>query len=74
MDLPLTEEQAAFIKIQAEARGVDEAAIIREIIDRVMPSEAGVRKRPRSIGAFASDNVRERDFDEWIAANWERDW
>ena len=74
LELSLTEEQAALIKMQAEARGVDEADIIREIIDRLVASEAGVRKRPRSIGAFTSDNVRGRDFDEWLAANWERDW
>jgi hypothetical protein len=32
------------------------------------------RKRPRSFGAFPSDTVRGRDFEEWLAANWERDW
>lgn len=72
--LSLTDEQAAYIKSRAQSTGKSEEDVIREAIDRLAEAQPVTPRRPRSFGAFASDNVRGRDFDEWLAANWERDW
>lgn len=70
----LSDEQTMYIKDRAREIGSSEADVIRCAIDQLAVARPIVRKRPRSFGAFPSDTVRGRDFDEWLAANWERDW
>ena len=70
----LPEELKAYVEDRAREKGESEAEVIRFAISRLAESQPVTRKRPRSIGAGASDNVQGRNFDEWLAANWERDW
>lgn len=70
----LSNEQTMYIKDRAREVGSSEADVIRCAIDQLAVEHPVVRKRPRSFGAFPSDIVRGRDFEEWLAENWERDW
>lgn len=70
----LPDELKAYVEARARETGASEAEIIRTAIVLLSEAQPVARKRPRSFGAFPSDNVRGRDFDEWLAANWERDW
>jgi len=42
--ISLTEEQARRLRVTASRRGVSMAAVIRDAIDRVVPSDAGERE------------------------------
>jgi Arc/MetJ-type ribon-helix-helix transcriptional regulator len=70
----LSDEQTRYIKDRAREVGSSEAEVIRSAIDRLAEAQPIARKRPRSIGAFSSDTIHGRDFEGWLAANWERDW
>ncbi len=70
----LSDEQTMYIKDRAREVGSSEADVIRSAIDQLAAEQPVTRKRPRSFGAFPSDNVRGRDFEEWLAENLERDW
>jgi Arc/MetJ-type ribon-helix-helix transcriptional regulator len=70
----LSEELKTYVENRARETGASEAEVIRTAIVLLSEAEPITRKRPRSIGAGASDNVHGRNFDEWLAANWERDW
>lgn len=69
----LSDEQMAYVKDRAREVGSSEAEVIRCAIDQLAETSPVVRKRPQSIGIAPSDTVRGRDFEEWLAANWERD-
>lgn len=70
----LSDEQTMYIKDRAREVGSSEADVIRCAIDQLADAQPIARRRPRSFGAFASDTVHGRDFDAWLAANWQRDW
>lgn len=70
----LSDEQMAYVKDRAREVGSSEADVIRSAIDQLATTQPVARKRPQSFGMFPSDEVRGRDFEEWLAANWERDW
>lgn len=70
----LSDEQTIYIKNRAREVGSSEADVIRSAIDRLAVEHPVTRTRPKSIGIAPSDTVRGRDFEEWLAANWERDW
>lgn len=70
----LPDELKAYVEDRARETGASEAEVIRTAILLLSEAQPITRKRPRSIGAGASDTVNGRDFDEWLAANWERDW
>ncbi|HET9659981.1 MAG TPA: CopG family transcriptional regulator [Thermomicrobiales bacterium] len=70
----LSDEQTMYIEDRAPEIGSSEADVIRCAIDQLAVAQPVARKRPRSFGAFPRDTVRGRDFEEWLAANWERDW
>ncbi len=69
----LPDELKAYIEDRARETGASEAEVIRTAILLLSEAQPVTRKRPRSFGAFPSDTVHGRDFDEWLAANWERD-
>ncbi len=70
----LPDELKAYVENRAREKGESEAEVIRFAISQLAEAEPVARKIPRSIGAGASDTVHGRNFDEWLAANWERDW
>ena len=70
----LPDERKAYVENRAREKGESEAEVIRFAISQLAQAEPVARKLPRSYGAFASENVQGRDFDEWLKANWERDW
>jgi hypothetical protein len=70
----LSEELKTYVENRARETGASEAEVIRTAILLMSEAQPVTRKRPRSFGAFPSDTVRGRDFEEWLAENWERDW
>ncbi len=70
----LSDEQTMDIKDRAREIGSSETEVIRSATDQLAGAKPIARKCPRSIGAISRDTVCGRDFDEWLAANWERDW
>ncbi len=70
----LPDELKAYVEDRAREIGASEAEVIRAAILLMSEAQPVTRKRPRSFGAFASDTAHGRDFDDWLAANWERDW
>jgi hypothetical protein len=70
----LSDEQTAYIKGRARETASSEAEVIRLAIDHLAVSQPVARKRPKSIGIAPDDTVTGRNFEEWLAANWERDW
>jgi hypothetical protein len=70
----LPEELKTYVEARARETGASEAEVIRTAILLLSEAQPVTRKRPKSIGIAPSDTVRGRDFEEWLAANWERDW
>lgn len=70
----LSDELKMYVEDRARETGASEAEVIRTAIRLMSEAQPVTRKRPRSIGAGASDTVHGRNFDEWLAANWEPDW
>ena len=69
----LPEELKANVENRARETGSSEHEVVRTAILLLSEAQPVTHKRLRSFGAFPSDTVRGRDFDQWWAANQEND-